>query len=61
MHGYSDGFVIGWNLKLDRFILNRPAMDFNYAHYMLTEARKGEENPAVCSKTNLQRQWRLSK
>nr|XP_017242682.1 PREDICTED: uncharacterized protein LOC108214934 isoform X1 [Daucus carota subsp. sativus] len=47
--------------ELDRFILNRPAMDFNYAHYMLTEARKGEENPAVCSKTNLQCQWRLSK
>lgn len=24
-------------------------MDFDYAHYMLTEARKGKENPAVSS------------
>ena len=24
-------------------------MDFDYAHYMLTEGRKGKENPAVSS------------
>ncbi|KAK9271595.1 hypothetical protein L1049_001957 [Liquidambar formosana] len=35
--------------NLDRFIPNRSAMDFDYAHYMLTEARKGKENPAVSS------------
>ncbi|KAG6690558.1 hypothetical protein I3842_10G021300 [Carya illinoinensis] len=35
--------------NLDRFIPNRAAMDFDYAHYMLTEARKGKENPAVSS------------
>ncbi|KAF7147427.1 hypothetical protein RHSIM_Rhsim03G0220500 [Rhododendron simsii] len=34
---------------LDRFIPNRSAMDFDYAHYMLTEGRKGKENPAVSS------------
>ncbi|CAI9113479.1 OLC1v1014089C1, partial [Oldenlandia corymbosa var. corymbosa] len=33
------------NSKLDRFIPNRSAMDFDYAHYMLTEGRKGKENP----------------
>ncbi|KAH7538393.1 cell division cycle 20.2, cofactor of APC complex [Ziziphus jujuba] len=33
--------------NLDRFIPNRSAMDFDYAHYMLTEWRKGKENPAV--------------
>ncbi|XP_050206039.1 cell division cycle 20.1, cofactor of APC complex-like [Mercurialis annua] len=35
--------------NLDRFIPNRSAMDFDYAHYMLTEGKKGPENPAVCS------------
>ncbi|KAK7290700.1 hypothetical protein RIF29_05303 [Crotalaria pallida] len=31
----------------DRFIPNRSAMDFGYAHYMLTEgSKKGKENPA---------------
>ncbi|CAI9767773.1 unnamed protein product [Fraxinus pennsylvanica] len=35
--------------NLDRFIPNRSAMDFDYAHYMLTEARKGKENPAAIS------------
>ncbi|PWA90656.1 WD40 repeat-containing protein [Artemisia annua] len=34
--------IKGW---LDRFIPNRSAMDFDYAHYMLTEAKKGKENP----------------
>ncbi|KAI3909303.1 hypothetical protein MKW98_025945 [Papaver atlanticum] len=29
----------------DRFIRNRSAMDFDYAYYMLMEARKGKENP----------------
>ena len=36
-------------LQLDRFIPNRSAMDMDYAHYMLTEGRKGKENPAVDS------------
>lgn len=35
--------------QLDRFIPNRSAMDFGYAHYMLTEGRKGKENPTVTS------------
>ncbi|KAJ4834958.1 hypothetical protein Tsubulata_004102 [Turnera subulata] len=39
--------------NLDRFIPNRSAMDMDYAHYMLTEGRKGKENPlglgGVCS------------
>lgn len=35
--------------QLDRFIPNRSAMDFDYAHYMLTEGRKDKENPAVNS------------
>ncbi|KAL6322985.1 hypothetical protein AAG906_023602 [Vitis piasezkii] len=35
--------------QLDRFIPNRSAMDFDYAHYMLTEGRKGKENPAASS------------
>lgn len=35
--------------QLDRFIPNRSAMDFDYAHYMLTEGRKDKENPAVSS------------
>ncbi|XP_015577795.2 cell division cycle 20.2, cofactor of APC complex [Ricinus communis] len=33
--------------NLDRFIPNRSAMDFDYAHYMLTEGRKGKENPTT--------------
>ncbi|XP_022746692.1 cell division cycle 20.2, cofactor of APC complex-like [Durio zibethinus] len=32
---------------LDRFIPNRSAMDFGYAHYMLTEGRKGIGKPHV--------------
>ncbi|KAI3698263.1 hypothetical protein L2E82_42531 [Cichorium intybus] len=35
--------------NLDRFIPNRSAMDFDYAHYMLTEAKKGKENPMASS------------
>ncbi|XP_044491881.1 cell division cycle 20.2, cofactor of APC complex-like isoform X1 [Mangifera indica] len=36
--------------NLDRFIPNRAAMDFDYADYMLTDGRKGKENPALpCS------------
>uniref|UniRef100_A0A6N2KGW9 CDC20/Fizzy WD40 domain-containing protein n=1 Tax=Salix viminalis TaxID=40686 RepID=A0A6N2KGW9_SALVM len=31
--------------NLDRFIPNRSAMDMDYAHFMLTEGRKGKENP----------------
>ncbi|XP_051121075.1 cell division cycle 20.2, cofactor of APC complex-like [Andrographis paniculata] len=33
--------------NLDRFIPNRSAMDFDYAHYMLTEGNKGKENPST--------------
>jgi len=36
-------------VQLDRFIPNRSAMDFDYAHYMVTEGAKGKENPEVCS------------
>ncbi|GMY38386.1 cell division cycle 20.2, cofactor of APC complex-like [Fagus crenata] len=35
--------------NLDRFIPNRAAMDFDDAHYMLTDGRKGKENPAMSS------------
>lgn len=35
--------------NLDRFIPNRSAMDFEYAHYMLTEGMKGKENPVSSS------------
>ncbi|GAY61528.1 hypothetical protein CUMW_210650 [Citrus unshiu] len=38
--------------NLDRFIPNRSAMDFDYAHYMVTEGRKDKENNqamSVCS------------
>lgn len=39
-----------YDQQLDRFIPNRSAMDFDYAHYMLTEGKKGKENPvAACS------------
>ncbi|KAG8472537.1 hypothetical protein CXB51_034420 [Gossypium anomalum] len=34
---------------LDRFIPNRSAMDYDYAHYMLTEGRKIKENQTVFS------------
>ncbi|GKG16831.1 hypothetical protein Tco_0361788, partial [Tanacetum coccineum] len=33
---------------LDRFIPNKPVMDFDYVHYMLTQAKKGQENPVDC-------------
>ncbi|XP_061357429.1 cell division cycle 20.1, cofactor of APC complex-like [Gastrolobium bilobum] len=33
--------------NLDRFIPNRSAMDFGYAHYMLTEGRKIKRNPTA--------------
>ncbi|CAK7341199.1 unnamed protein product [Dovyalis caffra] len=35
--------------NLDRFIPNRSAMDMDYAHFMLTEGRKGKENPTANS------------
>ncbi|KAK9070313.1 hypothetical protein SSX86_010714 [Deinandra increscens subsp. villosa] len=35
--------------NLDRFIPNRSAMDFDYAHYMLTAAKKGKENLTAIS------------
>ncbi|OVA15153.1 WD40 repeat [Macleaya cordata] len=40
------------NVWLDRFIPNRSAMDFDYAHYMLMEARKSKQNPVVSSPSN---------
>jgi len=33
----------------DRFIPERSAMDMDLAHYLLTEPRKGKENPAAAS------------
>ncbi|TYI63938.1 hypothetical protein E1A91_D09G050500v1 [Gossypium mustelinum] len=33
--------------NLDRFIPNRSAMDYDYAHYMLTEGRKIKENQTL--------------
>uniref|UniRef100_A0A251SA42 Putative WD40/YVTN repeat-like-containing domain-containing protein n=1 Tax=Helianthus annuus TaxID=4232 RepID=A0A251SA42_HELAN len=35
--------------NLDRFIPNRSAMDFDYAHCMLTGAWRGKENPVASS------------
>ncbi|XP_065847172.1 cell division cycle 20.2, cofactor of APC complex-like [Euphorbia lathyris] len=35
--------------NLDRFIPNRSAMDMDFAHYMLTEGKKVEENALPCS------------
>ncbi|KAK4480562.1 hypothetical protein RD792_013640 [Penstemon davidsonii] len=35
--------------NLDRFIPNRSAMDMDYAYTMLTDAKKGKENPALSS------------
>ncbi|GAA0167637.1 hypothetical protein Leryth_004639 [Lithospermum erythrorhizon] len=46
--------------NLDRFIPNRSAMDFDYAHYMLTESRKGKENPAASSPSREAYQKRLA-
>lgn len=42
-------FCISFQLQLDRFIPNRSAIDFDYAHYMVTEGRKGKENPSFSS------------
>ncbi|KAK4279796.1 hypothetical protein QN277_011512 [Acacia crassicarpa] len=41
--------------NLDRFIPNRSAMDFDYAHYMLTEGAKGKENPNANSPSAYQK------
>ncbi|RDX61068.1 Cell division cycle 20.1, cofactor of APC complex, partial [Mucuna pruriens] len=49
---YVNSFVFGFGCEhhqLDRFIPNRSAMDFHYAHYMLTQGNKGKENPVVNS------------
>ncbi|KAE8008610.1 hypothetical protein FH972_005105 [Carpinus fangiana] len=35
--------------QLDRFIPNRSAMDFDFAHYMLIEGRKAKERPPASS------------
>ncbi|GMY38091.1 Cell division cycle 20.1, cofactor of APC complex [Fagus crenata] len=35
--------------NLDRFIPNRSAMDFDFAHYMLTDGRKHTEDPSQIS------------
>ncbi|XP_065850244.1 cell division cycle 20.2, cofactor of APC complex-like [Euphorbia lathyris] len=37
------------NENLDRFIPNRSAMDMDFAHYMLTEGKKGKEEGLPCS------------
>ncbi|KAF7833615.1 cell division cycle 20.2, cofactor of APC complex-like [Senna tora] len=42
--------------NLDRFIPNRSAMDFDYAHYMLTEGAKGKENSSVSSPSAYRKQ-----
>ncbi|KAJ9678581.1 hypothetical protein PVL29_020684 [Vitis rotundifolia] len=34
-------------------------MDFDYAHYMLTEGRKGKENPSVVSSPSKEAYWKL--
>ena len=46
---YSDVFTFVVHKQLDRFIPNRSAIDFDYAHYMLMEGRKGKENPPASS------------
>ncbi|KAG6605663.1 Cell division cycle 20.1, cofactor of APC complex, partial [Cucurbita argyrosperma subsp. sororia] len=46
--------------NLDRFIPNRSAMDFDYAHYMVTDGRKGKENPSICSPSREAYQKRLA-
>ncbi|XP_038875176.1 cell division cycle 20.2, cofactor of APC complex-like [Benincasa hispida] len=46
--------------NLDRFIPNRSAMDFDYAHYMVTDGRKGKENPSVSSPSKEAYQKRLA-
>ncbi|PWA49238.1 WD40 repeat-containing protein [Artemisia annua] len=46
--------------NLDRFIPNRSAMDFEYAHYMLTQAKKGKENPVDCSPASVAYRKRLA-
>ncbi|KAL1177275.1 hypothetical protein V6Z11_A03G019500 [Gossypium hirsutum] len=47
------GVGISWTVEqdyyLDRFIPKRSAMDYDYAHYMLTEGRKIKENQIVFS------------
>ncbi|CAA2968073.1 cell division cycle, cofactor of APC complex-like [Olea europaea subsp. europaea] len=44
--------------NLDRFIPNRSAMNFDYARYMLTEARKGKENPAENFSPSREAYWK---
>ncbi|KAK1563621.1 hypothetical protein Q3G72_030133 [Acer saccharum] len=48
-----EGVLLARNLgikDLDRFIPNRSSMDFDYTDYMLTDERKGTENPdELCS------------
>lgn len=46
---FSSLLILFCHFQLDRFIPNRSAMDFDYAHFMLTEGTKGKENPAICS------------
>jgi cell division cycle protein 20 (cofactor of APC complex) len=36
-------------MQMDRFIPNRSAMDFDFAHYMLTEGRKAKKKPPARS------------
>ncbi|KAK9697490.1 hypothetical protein RND81_08G040900 [Saponaria officinalis] len=44
--------------QLDRFIPNRSAMDFDYAHYMLTDGKKAKAVPSSPAKEAYQKQLR---
>ncbi|KAK9697440.1 hypothetical protein RND81_08G037700 [Saponaria officinalis] len=46
------------NEYLDRFIPNRSAMDFDYAHYMLTDGKKAKAVPSSPAKDAYQKQLR---
>ncbi|PPS05984.1 hypothetical protein GOBAR_AA14659 [Gossypium barbadense] len=41
--------------NLDKFIPNRSVMDYDYAHYMLTEGRKIKENQILAEALNMNR------
>lgn len=45
--------------NLDRFIPNRSAMNFDFAHYMLFQGRNGKENSAASSPSEEAYQRRL--
>ncbi|KAK6937151.1 WD40 repeat, partial [Dillenia turbinata] len=47
-------------VQLDRFIPNRSAMNFDYAHYMLTGGGKSKENPGPTSPSKDQYRYLLA-